>query len=143
MAASSPAWKLKVCSDALQARPIDLSTLAQETGAQFASVELVEMAAKCLNEVTREMEKDESKDSSAAATSPSSEVNQKEKDMSTSQRENSEALEVSAEEQTPCDQSAETGVATQESKSNDVDRYGQAATRCLSITSEGKARGFM
>ena len=45
---SSPAWKLKVCSDALQARPIDLSTLAQETGAQFASVELVEMAANVL-----------------------------------------------------------------------------------------------
>ena len=102
-----------MCIDALQARPIDLSTLAQETGAQFASAKLVEMAAKCLNEKTKEMEKDESKDSSAATTSPSSEVNQKEKDMSTSQRENSEALEVSAEEQTPCDQSAETGVATQ------------------------------
>ena len=67
------------------------------------------------------MEKDESKDSSAATMSPSSEVNQKEKDMSTSQRENSEALEVSAGEQTPSEKSAETDVAIQKSKSNDVD----------------------
>ena len=54
-------------------------------------------------------------------TSPSSEVSQKEKDMSTSQRVNSEALEVSAEEQTPCDQSAETDVAARRSESNDVE----------------------
>ena len=67
------------------------------------------------------MEKDESKDSSAATSSLSSELNQKEKDMSSSQRVTSEALEVSAEGQTPCDQSAEAGVATQKSESNDVD----------------------
>ena len=108
---SSPAWKLKVCIEAMKARPIDLTTLAQETGVLFASVELVEIAANCLDEITKEMEKDESKDSSAATTSPSSEVSQKEKDMSTSQRVNSDALEVSTEEQTPCDQSAETDVA--------------------------------
>ena len=34
---SSPAWKLKVCIDAMKARPIDLTTLAQETSVQFAS----------------------------------------------------------------------------------------------------------
>ena len=63
---SSPAWKLKVCIDAMKARPIDLATLAQATSVQFASVELVELAANCLDEISKEMEKDESKDSSAA-----------------------------------------------------------------------------
>ena len=55
--------------DAMKARPVDLTSLAQETSVQFASVELVEMAASCLDEITKEMEKDESKDSSAATAS--------------------------------------------------------------------------
>ena len=93
---SSPAWKLKVCIDAMKARPIDLTTLAQETSVQFASVELVEMAANCLDEITKEMEKDESKDSSAA-------------------------IEASAQGQTQCDQSAEADAAAQKSESNDVE----------------------
>ena len=42
---SSPAWKLKICGDAMKVRPADLSSLAQETGVKFASVELVETAA--------------------------------------------------------------------------------------------------
>ena len=50
---SSPAWKLKVCIEAMKARPIDLTTLAQETGVQFASAELVETAANCLDEITK------------------------------------------------------------------------------------------
>ena len=61
-----------MCIDAMKARPVDLSSLAQETSVQFASVELVEMAANCLDEITKEMEKDESKDSSAVTTSLSS-----------------------------------------------------------------------
>ena len=88
---SSPAWKLKVCIDAMKAGPVDLSSLAQETSVQFASVELVEMAANCLDEITKEMEKDESKDSSAATTSLCSEVSKKEKDA-TSQPVTSEAV---------------------------------------------------
>ena len=32
-----PAWKLKVCIDAMKVRPIDLAVLAQETSVQFAS----------------------------------------------------------------------------------------------------------
>ena len=133
---SSPAWKLKVCIDAMKARPIDLTTLAQETSVQFASVELVEMAANCLDEITKEMEKDESKDSSAATTSPSLEVSQKEKDT-TSQRANSEALEASAQGQTQCDQSAEADAAAQKAESNNVEMDKQQ-TRCLSIKGEGK-----
>ena len=60
---SLTAWKLKVCVDAMKVRPIDLATLAQVTSVQFASVELVETAASCLDERTKEVEKDESKDS--------------------------------------------------------------------------------
>ena len=63
---------------------------------QFASVELVEMAANCLDEMTKEMEKDESKDSHATK-------------------------EESAQGQTQCDQSAEADAATQKSESNDVE----------------------
>ena len=55
---SSPAWKLKVCIEAMKVRPIDLTALAQETSVQFASAELVEMAASCLDEMTIEVEKD-------------------------------------------------------------------------------------
>ena len=36
---SSPAWKLKVCIEAMKVRPIDLTALAQETSVQFASAE--------------------------------------------------------------------------------------------------------
>ena len=118
---SSPAWKLKVCINAMKVRPVDLATLAQETSVQFTSVELVEMAANCVDEITKEMEKDESKDSSAATISPSVEVSQKEKDT-TSPQANSEVVEASAKEQTPCDQSAETDVAAQKAKSNAVEK---------------------
>ena len=40
-----PAWKLKACVDALQLRPIDLAALAETTGVQFASAEMVDLAA--------------------------------------------------------------------------------------------------
>ena len=39
-----PAWKLKAYTEALQVRPIDLTALAETTGVQFASAELVEVA---------------------------------------------------------------------------------------------------
>ena len=50
---SLPAWKLKVCIDAMKVRPVDLAALALETSVQFASVELVETAASCLDEITK------------------------------------------------------------------------------------------
>ena len=54
------------------------------------------MAAKCLDEITKEMEKDESKDSSAA-------------------------FEASTQGQTKCDQPAEADAATQKSEYTDVE----------------------
>ena len=48
---SSPAWKLKTCIDAMKVRPVDLSWLAQTTGVRFASDELVELAAECLEKI--------------------------------------------------------------------------------------------
>ena len=40
-----PSWKLKSCIDALQVRPIDLAAIAEATGVQFASAEMVDVAA--------------------------------------------------------------------------------------------------
>ena len=111
----------------MKIRPIDLTTLAQTTGVQFESDELVEMAASCLDEITKEMEKEESKDSTAATASLSSDVSQKEKD--TSQQENSDVVETSAKEQTSCDQSNMTDVAAQQPTSNkeEMDKQHQDA----------------
>ena len=106
----SPAWKLKVCIDAMKARRVDLTTLAQETSVQFASVELVEMAASCLDEITKEMEKDESKDSSAATTSISLKASKEEKDV-TSPQVTSGSIEASTKDQTSCDQPTESDTA--------------------------------
>ena len=39
----------------MKTRPVDLSSLAQTTGVRFASDELVEMAAQCLEKITAEM----------------------------------------------------------------------------------------
>ena len=94
----SPAWKLKICVDAMKARPVDLSSLAQETSVRFASVELVEMAATCLDEITKEMEKDESKDLSAVTT-PSNIKTSKEKEDGVSQQAISGSVEASTKGQ--------------------------------------------
>ena len=102
----SPAWKLKVCIDAMKARPVDLSSLVQETSVQFRSVELVEMAASCLDEITKEMEKDESKDASAATTSVSLKASKEEKDV-TSPQVTSGSVQASTKDQTSCEQPTE------------------------------------
>ena len=43
-----PAWKLPLCVQALNARPIDLAHVAEVTEIQFASSDLVIVAARCL-----------------------------------------------------------------------------------------------
>ena len=118
---STPAWKLKMCIDAMKVRPVDLASLAQETGVQFASVELVEAAVSCLEEITKEMEKDESQGSSAAPASSSVEASQTKDDTKPPQA-NSEAVEASTKDQTPCDPSADTGAAAQKAKPNTVEK---------------------
>ena len=97
---SSPAWKLKICIDAMKVRPIELSSLAQEAGVKFASVELVEMAVCCLDEITAEIKKDESKDSCAASSSRSQKADEDE----TSQQATPGSIETSTEGQTSGDQ---------------------------------------
>ena len=57
----TPAWKLKTCINAMKVRPLEMSSLAKETGVKFASVELVEMAVCCIEEITAEIKKDKSK----------------------------------------------------------------------------------
>ena len=51
-----PAWKLKTCIEALRADPIDLARIAEVTGIQFDTVELVKVAVKCLDEIANELE---------------------------------------------------------------------------------------
>ena len=43
----------------MKVRPVDLSSLAQTTGVSFASDELVEMAANCLEKIIAEMKEDD------------------------------------------------------------------------------------
>ena len=50
---------LEIDIDAMKARPVDLSSLAQTTSVRFASVELVEMAAHNLEKIAAEMKQDD------------------------------------------------------------------------------------
>ena len=43
-----PAWQLKMCTEALSARPTDHTRTTEVTEIQFASDELVDVAAQCL-----------------------------------------------------------------------------------------------
>ena len=93
----TPAWKLKACIDALQVRPVDLAVLAEATGVQFASSEMVEVAAKCLDEITKEMARDESGTSGTNAMTSSHDKEPKEKDVPDLQEKKSETTENSTE----------------------------------------------
>ena len=93
---STPAWKLKGCVNAMKERPLELSSLAKVTGVRFASVDLVEMAVCCIEEITAEMKKDESKDSCAASSSHSQKVDEDK----ASQEATPESTETSTEDQT-------------------------------------------
>ena len=48
-----PAWKLKLCVEALNAKPVDLVRIAEVTEIQSASEELVDVAAQCLIEIAK------------------------------------------------------------------------------------------
>ena len=50
-----PAWKLKTCNEALRVIPVDLARIVEVTGIQFDTVELVEVAVKCLDEIATEL----------------------------------------------------------------------------------------
>ena len=110
---SLPAWKLKICIDAMKVRPVDLSSLAQRTSVKFASTELVEMAVHCLDEITAEMKKDESKDSCAASSSCSRKTEEDEN----LQQEISGSGEASTEGQTSGDQPTSSDAAAPKSES--------------------------
>ena len=102
-----PAWKSKAYIEALQARPIDLAALAEATGVQFASAELVEVAIKCLDEITKEMAKDTSNTSGADAVASS------QSDAATG--------EGSADKKNPDSNPTATCATAQESESKDTD----------------------
>ena len=49
-----PTWKLPLCVQALNARPIDLDHIAEVTDIRFANEELVTIAAKCSADLSGE-----------------------------------------------------------------------------------------
>ena len=51
-----PAWKLKICTEALNASLVDLVRIAEVIEIQFATVELVDVAVQCLSEIAKEIE---------------------------------------------------------------------------------------
>ena len=120
---STPAWKLKVCVDAMKERPLQLSSLAKVTGVRFASVDLVEMAVCCIEEITAEMKKDESKDSCAASSSHSQKVDEDK----ASQEATHESAKTSTEDQT----SGDLGTMVSQPTSTDV-----AASKPASATEQ-------
>ena len=71
-----PAWKLPLCIQALNARPIDLAHVAEVTEILFASSDLVIVAAKCLADLARESNLDESINQSAEGTDATQSLHQ-------------------------------------------------------------------
>ena len=64
-----PAWKLKLCVEALNTRPINLARIAEVTEIQFETDDLVDVAAQCLVDIAKEMESaDKSTGVASAAT---------------------------------------------------------------------------
>ena len=64
-----PAWKLKLCVEALNARPTNLARIAEVTEIQFETDDLVDVAAQCLVDIAKEMEStDKSTGVASAAT---------------------------------------------------------------------------
>ena len=117
-----PAWKLKACTEALQARPVDLAAIAEATGVQFASGELVEVAAQCLDEISKEMAKDDSNTSGTAAAAPSHDDKRNEKDKSDSPKsmEESKIVENSADKKNPSNESTDACATAQGSSFKDI-----------------------
>ena len=51
-----PAWKLKLCSEALNAKPTDHVRITEVTKIQFAKDELINVAVQCLVDIAKESE---------------------------------------------------------------------------------------
>ena len=51
-----PAWKLKLCTEALNARPIDLMRITEVAEIEFVTEDLVDVAAQCLADIAKEIE---------------------------------------------------------------------------------------
>ena len=104
-----PAWKLKACTEVLQVRPIDLAAVAESTGIQFATDELIEVAAKCLDEFSKEVVKDDSNASGdgAASSCRADTQNEKDKPDSPNSKEESKTAEKSADNEDPCTKSTD------------------------------------
>ena len=66
-----PAWKLRTCTEALRATPVDLARIVEVTGIQFDTVKLVKVAVQCLDEIASEVDVANAVDTSATAAASS------------------------------------------------------------------------
>ena len=115
---SSPAWKLKMCVDAMKVRPIDLSSLGQMTRVRFASDELVETAVDCLEGIIAESKQD---DASQQVTSESVEAPTKDQ-ASSAQPTSSDAAAPKSESTAEVMPTQQPDAVASEEKENANDR---------------------
>ena len=102
----------------MKVRPVDLSSLAQTTSVRFASVELVEMAAHCLEKITAEMKQD---DASQQVTSGMAEASTKDQ-ASSDQPTSSDAAAPKSESTTEVMPTQQPDAVASEEKTNTSDR---------------------
>ena len=132
-----PAWKLKAFTDALQVRPIDLAAIAEITGVQFASAELIEAAIKCLDEIA----KDSCSASGADAVAPSQSDNQTKEDNSNlPKKDESGTTERSADKESPDSNPTDTCATAQESESKDTDTAKQPQQDATASCDESESK---
>ena len=109
-----PAWKLKLCVEALHASPVHLVRIAEVTEIQFASPELIDVAVQCPNEIAEESKSaDVSADTSgvtAAATRCEDKESANDKSASPeSEKESKSMTKESADKNEPCRESTGQG----------------------------------
>ena len=114
---SIPAWKLKLCTEALNASPVDLVRVAEVTEIQFATVELVEVAVQSLIEIAKEIE---SENASAGAPGAAAEESTKDKSASLESEEGSMTLPEGSADKTDCHKEASDQCATAQSSSKSI-----------------------
>ena len=95
-----PAWKLKLCTEALHASPVDLARIAEVTEIQF---EMIDVAVQCLSEIAEEIES-----ASASAGSPGNTAAAPSHDDKESTNDKSTSPESEKESKTPAEGLADT-----------------------------------
>ena len=130
-----PAWKISKCIQALNAKPIDLAHIAEVTEIQFASNDLVAVAAKCLAELSEASSMEASTEqpagdavTSQSASGPTESKAQNAESEPTEQKQSEETTEPSSKQQGENDSPAATSEAKQGDDSQSKGSSDQRAT---------------